>query len=91
MGPIRLPAPPIGRRSSAEVFGGGIYGAIKRVVVIGNGFSGVENQCIDLVRDLGLSGCHSLHVRVSLYHFFKVQSFFPFPVSFNYPKIQNLC
>ncbi|OMO82381.1 Mitochondrial fission ELM1-like protein [Corchorus capsularis] len=51
----------MGRRSTAEVFEGGIYGAIKRVVVIGNGFSGAENQCIGLVRALGLSGHYSLH------------------------------
>ncbi|XWS56027.1 hypothetical protein CRYUN_Cryun09bG0051100 [Craigia yunnanensis] len=61
MRPIRLPGPIIGRRSSAEVFEGGIYGAIKRVVVIGNGFSGAENQCIGLVRALGLLGRHSLY------------------------------
>ncbi|MBA0864460.1 hypothetical protein Goshw_003110, partial [Gossypium schwendimanii] len=48
MRPIRLPEPPIGRRSAAEVFEAGIYGIIKRVVVIGNGFSGAENQCIGL-------------------------------------------
>ncbi|XP_022767028.1 mitochondrial fission protein ELM1-like isoform X1 [Durio zibethinus] len=61
MRPIRLPKPPIGRRSTAEVFEGGIYESIKRVVVIGNGFSGAENQCIGLVRALGLSGRHSLY------------------------------
>ncbi|KAG8501215.1 hypothetical protein CXB51_003305 [Gossypium anomalum] len=61
MRPIRLPEPPIGRRSAAEVFEAGIYGIIKRVVVIGNGFSGAENQCIGLVRALGLSGCHTLY------------------------------
>ncbi|TYI32788.1 hypothetical protein ES332_A04G087400v1 [Gossypium tomentosum] len=61
MRPIRLPELPIGRRSAAEVFEAGIYGIIKRVVVIGNGFSGAENQCIGLVRALGLSGCHTLY------------------------------
>ncbi|PPD72779.1 hypothetical protein GOBAR_DD30321 [Gossypium barbadense] len=61
MRPIRLPEPPIGRRSAAEVFEAGIYGIIKRVVVIGNGFSGAENQCIGLVRALGLSGCLTLY------------------------------
>ncbi|XP_021288931.1 mitochondrial fission protein ELM1 isoform X2 [Herrania umbratica] len=61
MRPIRLPEQSVGRRSRAEVFEGGIYGAIKRVVVIGNGFSGAESQCIGLVRALGLSGCHSLY------------------------------
>ncbi|XVE96365.1 hypothetical protein REPUB_Repub02eG0214900 [Reevesia pubescens] len=33
----------------------------KTVVVIGNGLSGAENQCIGLVRALGLSGRHSLY------------------------------
>lgn len=66
MRPIRLPEPPIGRRSAPEVFEAGIYGVIKRVVVIGNGFSGAENQCIGLVRALGLSGCHTLYVSFSL-------------------------
>ncbi|TYH76805.1 hypothetical protein ES332_D04G111800v1 [Gossypium tomentosum] len=61
MRPIRLPEPPIGRRSATEVFEAGIYGIIKRVVVIGNGFSGAENQCIGLVRALGLSGCLTLY------------------------------
>ncbi|KAK6244486.1 hypothetical protein QUC31_010895 [Theobroma cacao] len=61
MRPNRLPEQPVGRRSRAEVFEGVINGAIKRVVVIGNGFSGAESQCIGLVRALGLSGCHSLY------------------------------
>ncbi|KAK6231873.1 hypothetical protein SCA6_001946 [Theobroma cacao] len=61
MRPNRLPEQPVARRSRAEVFEGVINGAIKRVVVIGNGFSGAESQCIGLVRALGLSGCHSLY------------------------------
>ncbi|XP_061366753.1 mitochondrial fission protein ELM1-like [Gastrolobium bilobum] len=36
-------------------------GAIRRAVVIGNGFAGAENQCIGLVRALGLSNRHSLY------------------------------
>ncbi|XVF07616.1 hypothetical protein REPUB_Repub06bG0154500 [Reevesia pubescens] len=61
MRPIRLPEPPLLGRSAAEVFEGGIYGSIKRVVVIGNGFSGAENQCIGLIQALGLSGRHSFY------------------------------
>lgn len=37
-------------------------GAIRRVVVIGNGFAGAENQSIGLVRALGLSNHISLYV-----------------------------
>ncbi|KAK2987399.1 hypothetical protein RJ640_020596 [Escallonia rubra] len=36
-------------------------GAIRRAVVIGNGFAGAENQCIGLVRALGLSQRLSLY------------------------------
>ncbi|KAK8715573.1 hypothetical protein V6N13_042904 [Hibiscus sabdariffa] len=61
MRPIMLPEPPIGRRSSTEASEAGIYGVIKRAVVIGNGISGAENQCIGLVRALGLSGRHTLY------------------------------
>ncbi|XP_020233885.1 mitochondrial fission protein ELM1 isoform X3 [Cajanus cajan] len=35
-------------------------GAIRRAVVIGNGFAGAENQCIGLVRALGFSNRHFL-------------------------------
>ncbi|KAJ0027492.1 hypothetical protein Pint_36068 [Pistacia integerrima] len=58
-------APGAARRISftamAEIFNGAIYGGIRRAVVIGNGFSGAENQCIGLVRALGLSGRHILY------------------------------
>ena len=40
-------------------------GAIRRAVVIGNGFAGAENQCIGLVRALGFSNRHSLYVSIS--------------------------
>ncbi|RDY11382.1 Mitochondrial fission protein ELM1, partial [Mucuna pruriens] len=36
-------------------------GAIRRAVVIGNGFAGAENQSIGLARALGLSNRHSLY------------------------------
>ncbi|GFP82713.1 mitochondrial fission protein elm1 [Phtheirospermum japonicum] len=37
---------------------------IRRAIVIGNGFAGAENQCIGLIRALGLSSNYTLH-RVS--------------------------
>ncbi|XP_023528244.1 mitochondrial fission protein ELM1-like isoform X1 [Cucurbita pepo subsp. pepo] len=61
MRPIRLPEPPNDSSRVPEIFDGGIYGAIRRAVVIGNGFPGAENQCLGLVRALGLSGRHSLY------------------------------
>ncbi|KAM6547645.1 hypothetical protein CsatB_019321 [Cannabis sativa] len=64
MRPIRLPEVTIGISGSPEIFSRGIHGVIKRAVIIGNGFAGAENQCIGLVRGLGLSGRHSLY-RVS--------------------------
>lgn len=61
MRPIRLPEPPGGFSGVPEIFEGGVYGAIRRAVVIGNGFAGAENQSIGLVRALGLSGRQSLY------------------------------
>lgn len=63
------PEPPNGSAGVPEIFGGGIYGAIRRAVVIGNGFPGAENQCLGLVRALGLSGRHSLYVSTLLFPF----------------------
>ncbi|KAK3226924.1 hypothetical protein Dsin_006786 [Dipteronia sinensis] len=62
MRPIRLPEL-TGRLTGTtpEIFEGGFRSVIRRAVVIGNGFSGAENQCIGLVRALGLSGRHSLY------------------------------
>lgn len=51
-------------------------GAIRRAVIIGNGFAGAENQSIGLIRALGLSNHHSLYVTVFLF-------LIPFPFSFN--------
>lgn len=62
MRPIRLPEPPSGFSGLPEIFDGGVYGAIRRAVVIGNGFAGAENQSIGLVRALGLSNRHYLYV-----------------------------
>lgn len=55
MRPIRLPEPPSSPRGMPEIFEGGVYGVIRRAIIIGNGFPGAENQCIGLVRALGLS------------------------------------
>ncbi|XP_010685407.2 mitochondrial fission protein ELM1 isoform X2 [Beta vulgaris subsp. vulgaris] len=55
MRPIRLPEPPTSPRGMPEIFEGGVFGVIRRAVIIGNGFPGAENQCIGLVRALGLS------------------------------------
>lgn len=65
MRPIRLPEPPGGLSAVPEIFEGGLYGLIRRAVVIGNGFAGAENQSIGLVRALGLSGRQSLYVSSS--------------------------
>ncbi|KAK6944069.1 Mitochondrial fission protein ELM1-like [Dillenia turbinata] len=44
-----------------EIFEGGVGVAVRRAVVIGNGFAGAENQCIGLIRTLGLANLYSLH------------------------------
>lgn len=67
MRPIRLPEPPNGSFGVPEIFDGRIYGVIRRAIVIGNGFPGAENQCLGLVRALGLSGRHSLYVSILLF------------------------
>ncbi|KAL8029606.1 hypothetical protein ABFX02_14G235700 [Erythranthe guttata] len=58
MKPIRLPEPPGSPKSTGgvpDIFEGGVYGIIRRAVIIGNGFPASENQSIGLVRALGLS------------------------------------
>ncbi|GMG98433.1 hypothetical protein Nepgr_000273 [Nepenthes gracilis] len=55
MRPIKLPEPPSSPRGVPEIFEGGVYGVVRRAIIIGNGFPGAENQCIGLVRALGLS------------------------------------
>lgn len=71
MRPIRLPEPPSGLPGMPEIFAAGsIHSVIRRAVVIGNGFAGAENQCIGLVRALGLSARHSFYVGFSYYNFF---------------------
>ncbi|KAJ4705316.1 Mitochondrial fission ELM1-like protein [Melia azedarach] len=61
MRPIRLPEPSAGLSGVPDIFESGFASAIKRAVVIGNGFAGAENQCFGLIRALGLSGRHSLY------------------------------
>lgn len=52
------------RVEMVEMVQGGTRGAIRRAIVIGNGFAGAENQSIGLVRALGLSDRHSLYVSI---------------------------
>ncbi|KAF9593622.1 hypothetical protein IFM89_024306 [Coptis chinensis] len=62
MRPIRLPEPASASSiGMPEIFEGGIYSVIRRAVIIGNGFSGAENQSIGLVRALGLSNHQSFY------------------------------
>lgn len=60
--PIRLPEPPSphfgGGGGVPDIFETGFSGAIRRAVVIGNGFPAAENQCLGLVRALGLADNH---------------------------------
>ncbi|KAI4364055.1 hypothetical protein MLD38_020197 [Melastoma candidum] len=57
---IRLLESPIGFGfGAAEALEGG-RNAIRRAVVIGNGFAGAESQCIGLVRALGLADRHTI-------------------------------
>ncbi|XP_057999649.1 mitochondrial fission protein ELM1 isoform X2 [Hevea brasiliensis] len=51
MRPVKLPGRP----------SGWVSGVIRRAVIIGNGFSGAESQCLGLVRALGLSSRFSLY------------------------------
>ncbi|XP_052184586.1 mitochondrial fission protein ELM1 [Diospyros lotus] len=63
MKPIRLPEPPSGSPigSVPDIFEGGVYGVVRRAVIIGNGFPASENQSIGLVRALGLADKHTLY------------------------------
>lgn len=69
MKPIRLPEPPASPRAigggvggMTDIFDALVYGAVRRAVVIGNGFTASENQSLGLVRALGLSDHHTLYV-----------------------------
>lgn len=60
---IKLPeSTSAGISASAEIF----TRVVTRAVVISNGVAGAENQCVGLVRALGLSTRQSLHVSLSL-------------------------
>lgn len=62
MKPIRLPEPPSGPTGVPDIFEGGVYGVVRRAVIIGNGFPASENQSIGLVRALGLADKQTLYV-----------------------------
>ena len=68
--PIRLPEPPSPHFGVGggvpDIFETGFSGAIRRAVVIGNGFPAAENQCLGLVRALGLADNHLFYVTPSL-------------------------
>jgi hypothetical protein len=61
MRPIRLPEPPSAAAMMPEIFDDGLN-VVRRAVVIGNGFAGAENQCLGLVRALGLSDRQTIYV-----------------------------
>ncbi|KAL6966839.1 serine/threonine protein kinase [Sarracenia purpurea var. burkii] len=61
MKPIRLPEPPGSPVGLPEIFEGGVYGVVRRAVVISNGFPASENQSIGLVRALGLADNQTLY------------------------------
>lgn len=62
MRPIKLPEPPgSSPLGMPEIFDRGISCVVRRAVIIGNGAPGAENQCIGLVRALGLANNYSLY------------------------------
>ncbi|XAR60159.1 hypothetical protein NMG60_11033415 [Bertholletia excelsa] len=61
MKPIKLPEPPSSPMGVPDIFEGGVYGVIRRAVIIGNGFPASENQSIGLVRALGLAEKQTLY------------------------------
>jgi hypothetical protein len=63
---IKLPEPPGSVTGMPEIFDRGISCVVRRAVIIGNGAAGAENQCIGVVRALGLSGNCTIHVCKSL-------------------------
>ncbi|VVB13416.1 unnamed protein product [Arabis nemorensis] len=54
----RTQPPELAVTGLSENLQGGISGIVKRAIVIGNGCAGAENQCIGLVRSLGLFNRH---------------------------------
>lgn len=78
MKPIRLPEPPGSPKSMGgvpDIFETGVYGVVRRAVIVGNGFPASENQSIGLVRALGLSDKQTLYASLQLIH---ADSFFLF-------------
>ncbi|GLJ53925.1 hypothetical protein SUGI_1152140, partial [Cryptomeria japonica] len=61
MRPIKLPEPPGVSAGMPEIFDRGVSSVVRRAVIIGNGIAASENQCLGLVRALGLSANHSLY------------------------------
>lgn len=53
-----------------DIFEGGVYGVVRRAVIIGNGFPASENQSMGLVRALGLSDKQTLYVSLKLISMF---------------------
>ncbi|XP_078447460.1 fission ELM1-like protein (DUF1022) [Wolffia australiana] len=58
---IRLPEPPSASLGTPEIFEGGAFSVVRRAIIIGNGFPGAENQCVGLVRALGLADRQTLY------------------------------
>ncbi|EAY94046.1 hypothetical protein OsI_15825 [Oryza sativa Indica Group] len=54
-----------GPAGAPEIFAGGTgaRGSVRRAVVIGNGCAGAENQCLGLLRALGLADRLTLYMR----------------------------
>ncbi|KAG2262718.1 hypothetical protein Bca52824_069797 [Brassica carinata] len=52
------PSPELAVTGPSENPQGGLSGVVKRAIVIGNGCAGAENQCIGLIRSLGLFDRH---------------------------------
>jgi hypothetical protein len=66
---IQLPELELERRGGAtpEIFAaGGGAAVVRRAVVIGNGCAGAENQCLGLLRALGLADRLTLYVSSGL-------------------------
>ncbi|WCJ34260.1 hypothetical protein M5689_015578 [Euphorbia peplus] len=55
MTPLKTPSPATGESPAS------LKSIIRRAIVIGNGFSGAENQSIGLIRALGLTSRYSIH------------------------------
>ncbi|CAE6087889.1 unnamed protein product [Arabidopsis arenosa] len=60
----RTKPPELAVTSLSENLQGGVFRTVKRAIVIGNGCAGAENQCIGLLRSLGLFDRH-LYYRVA--------------------------